>query len=66
MRKSILSLALISVTALAGCLDNDAERAVAGGLAGALIADTTGGNATTGALAGAAAGALCDDAGLCN
>jgi hypothetical protein len=66
MRKSLLTVALISVTALAGCLDNDAERAVAGGLAGALVADATGGNATTGALAGAAAGALCDDAGVCN
>ena len=65
MRKSILTFALISVTALAGCLDNDAERAVAGGLAGALIADQTGGSAATGALAGAAAGALCDDVSLC-
>jgi hypothetical protein len=66
MRKSLLTVALISITALAGCLDNDAERAVAGGLAGALVADATGGNATTGAFAGAAAGALCDDAGVCN
>ena len=66
MRKSFITLALVSVTALAGCLDNDAERAVAGGLAGALIADTTGGSATTGAIAGAAAGALCDDVRLCN
>jgi hypothetical protein len=65
MRKSFLTIALISVAALAGCMDNDAERAIAGGLAGALVADATGGNTTTGALAGAAAGALCDDAGVC-
>jgi hypothetical protein len=66
MRKSFITLALVSVTVLAGCMDNDAERAIAGGLAGALIADTTGGSATTGAIAGAAAGALCDDVRLCN
>ncbi|MBU2937465.1 MULTISPECIES: hypothetical protein [Pacificibacter] len=65
MRKSLLTFALISVTALAGCLDNDAERAIAGGLAGALVADATGGSAAVGALGGAAAGALCDDAGVC-
>ncbi|WP_123792202.1 hypothetical protein [Pacificibacter maritimus] len=65
MRKSVLSIALISFTALAGCMDNDAERAIAGGLAGALLADQTGGSATTGALAGAAAGALCDDVRVC-
>lgn len=66
MHKSILTLALISVTALAGCLDTDAERAIAGGLAGAALAEVTGGSATTGAIAGAAAGALCDDTGICN
>lgn len=65
MQKSILTLAFVAVTALAGCLDNDAERALAGGLAGAAIAEVTGGSGTTGAIAGAAAGALCDDTGLC-
>ncbi|MEM5476722.1 hypothetical protein [Pacificibacter sp. AS14] len=66
MRKSLFTFALISVTALSGCLDNDAERAVAGGLAGALVADATGGSAAVGALGGAAVGALCDDARICN
>lgn len=66
MRKSIFTFALISVSALAGCLENDSDRAIAGGLAGALVANATGGSAAVGALGGAAAGALCDDAGLCN
>lgn len=46
---------------LAGCLDNDAERAVAGAAAGALIADATDNDVATGAVVGAAAGVFCDD-----
>ncbi len=62
--KSIVALALVG--ALAGCLENDAERGVAGAAAGALIADATGGRAVTGAIIGAGAGVFCDDAGICN
>ncbi|KCV81647.1 hypothetical protein ATO10_12062 [Actibacterium atlanticum] len=54
------------VLALAGCLEDDGERALAGAVAGALIADATGENVAAGAAIGAAGGALCDDAGVCN
>ncbi|MEM1373002.1 MAG: hypothetical protein AAGF78_01330 [Pseudomonadota bacterium] len=60
------SIATVALAVLAGCLDTDAERAVAGAAAGAVVSDATGGSATTGAIVGAAAGALCDDAGVCN
>ncbi|MEL6610064.1 MAG: hypothetical protein AAFO93_14240 [Pseudomonadota bacterium] len=60
------SLAALALTTLAGCLDTDGERALAGAAAGAVAADALGGSGTTGALIGAAAGALCDDAGVCN
>ena len=66
MRILKLSIAPIFVLALAGCLDTDAERALAGAAAGAIIADATGNSAAAGAAVGAAGGALCDDAGLCN
>ncbi|MCV2880616.1 hypothetical protein [Actibacterium sp. XHP0104] len=66
MRKLKLLAAPALVLALAGCLESDGERAVAGALGGALIADATGGSAITGAAIGAAGGALCDDAGVCN
>ena len=62
--KSFVALALVA--SLAGCLDNDAERGVAGAAAGALIADATGNRALTGAVIGAGAGVFCDDAGVCN
>lgn len=62
--KSIGALALVG--ALAGCLQNDAERGVAGAAAGAVIADATGNSALTGAIIGAGAGVFCDDAGICN
>ena len=54
------------VLATAGCLQNDAERAVAGAAAGAIVSDALGGSIAGGAVVGAAAGALCDDAGICN
>jgi osmotically inducible lipoprotein OsmB len=47
---------------LAGCLQTDGERALAGAAAGALIADATDNNVATGAAIGALAGAFCDDA----
>ncbi|KAJ56498.1 hypothetical protein ACMU_06030 [Actibacterium mucosum KCTC 23349] len=66
MRIFKLAVAPVFVLALAGCLDTDAERALAGAAAGALIADATGNNVAAGAAVGAAGGALCDDAGVCN
>ncbi|MGB7262485.1 MAG: hypothetical protein WBC68_10475 [Albidovulum sp.] len=61
--KSLIALALVG--SLAGCLDNDAERGLAGAAGGAVIADATGGSALTGALIGGAGGVFCDDVGLC-
>jgi hypothetical protein len=49
------------VLPLAGCLENDTERALAGAAAGALIADATENDVATGAIIGAGAGAFCDD-----
>ncbi|AVW90405.1 hypothetical protein [Celeribacter baekdonensis] len=65
MRKSILILGLVSVSALAGCLQTDGERAIAGAAAGAVVADATNNNVLTGAALGALAGTYCDDAGVC-
>lgn len=59
-------IAIAAVATLAGCLENDTERGVAGAAAGALIADATGNSAVTGAIIGAGAGVFCDDAGICN
>ncbi|ATG49512.1 glycine zipper 2TM domain-containing protein [Celeribacter ethanolicus] len=66
MRKSILVSALVSVAALAGCMQTDGERALAGAAAGAVVADATDNNVLTGAALGALAGTYCDDAGVCN
>ncbi len=60
-----LALAALLATPLAGCLENDAQRAAAGAASGAVLAKITNGNLLTGALIGAGAGALCDDAGVC-
>ena len=57
--------AVALVAALAGCLDNDAERGLAGAAGGAVVADAFGGSALTGAVVGGAAGVFCDDAGIC-
>jgi hypothetical protein len=65
MRNTKFILAAIGLSALAGCMETDGQRALAGGAAGAIIADATDNNAVTGAALGAAAGALCDDAGIC-
>lgn len=61
-----LALVAILITPLAGCLDNDVERAAAGAAAGAVVTGVVGGSLVTGALIGAGAGALCDDVGVCN
>jgi len=61
MRISTLIIALVGASALAGCMQTDGQRALAGAGAGAIIADATDNNAITGAALGAAAGALyCD------
>lgn len=59
MRKLIL-LALIS-TSLTACLANDSERALVGAATGAALAAVTNGDVLTGAIAGGAAGAICDE-----
>ena len=61
MRLHSLTLALAGVAALAGCMQNDQQRALAGAAGGAIIADAFDANVLAGAAAGAAAGALyCD------
>jgi hypothetical protein len=61
----LLALPAIALS-LAGCLETDGERALAGAAAGALIADALDENVAAGAAIGAAGGALCADSGLCN
>lgn len=61
-----ISVVILAIASLSGCLKTDGERAIAGAAAGALISDTFGGGLAVGAVAGAAAGALCDDTGVCN
>lgn len=61
--KSLAAVALVAT--LAGCLQTDAERGLAGAAAGALVADATDNSALTGALIGGAAGVYCDNAGIC-
>lgn len=65
MQKSFFLLALLGATALAGCMQTDGERALAGAAAGAVVADVLDTSVAAGAAVGAAGGALCDDAGLC-
>lgn len=65
-----LSAVLAVASTLAACqpgqpVNPDARNAAIGAAAGAVAAKAFDGNATKGALAGAALGALCDDAGMC-
>ena len=53
--------ATLFATSVAGCLQTDGERALAGGVAGAVVADALDQNVLTGAAIGAAGGAVCDD-----
>ncbi|OOY18809.1 hypothetical protein BMI86_18960 [Thioclava sp. DLFJ5-1] len=64
MRKTPILLVLAGL-ALAGCMQTDGQRALAGAAGGAIIADATDNNALTGAALGALAGTYCDDAGVC-
>ncbi len=63
--KSIGVLFIVPLV-LAGCLQNDAERAAAGAAAGAATAAVVNGNVLTGAAIGGLAGAICDDVNICN
>ena len=65
MRKTKFAIAIIAIAGLAGCLESDLERGIAGAGAGIVIADIFGGDSTTSAVVGAAAGVFCDDAGYC-
>lgn len=58
--KTLLVLPVLALP-LAGCLENDTQRGVAGAAGGALVADALGGNAVTGAVVGGAAGYFCRD-----
>jgi hypothetical protein len=51
--------------ALSGCVTSDLERGAIGAGVGGLTAAALGGNVATGAVIGAAGGALCDDVNLC-
>jgi osmotically inducible lipoprotein OsmB len=67
MRTRILLPATLLAAALSvsACTTADLERAGVGALIGGGAAAVTGGNVATGVAAGAAAGALCDDVGVC-
>ena len=56
-----LILAGLCATALAGCLQTDGERALAGAAVGAVAADALDENVITGAAIGGLAGTFCDD-----
>ena len=66
MLKNSWIIAIASTFILAGCLNNDAERAVVGAGAGTIAADIFGTDRTGTAIVGAAAGVFCDDAGICS
>ncbi|MCG3268935.1 hypothetical protein DS901_03920 [Loktanella sp. D2R18] len=66
MQKSSLLLAAVAAFGLAGCIDTDGERAVAGAGAGLVAAEILGTDPVGTAAVGAAAGVFCDDAGICN
>lgn len=65
MRKLPALFALLAATAVAGCMQTDGSRALAGAAAGAIIADATDTNIVAGAALGGLAGTVCDDAGVC-
>lgn len=58
MRIRHFIISALLATGLAGCMSSPAERTVGGALAGAVIADATGGSKTRGALIGAVAGGV--------
>lgn len=64
MQKKSILLAAVAVFGLAGCLEGDVERGVAGAAGGLVAAEVLGTDPTGTAVAGAAIGVLCDDAGI--
>ncbi len=64
MQKISIILAAVAMLGLAGCLEGDVERGVAGAGAGLVAAEVLGTDSTATMLAGAAAGVFCDDAGI--
>lgn len=69
MTKFLAIAALVGATAIAGCTQGinptDTDRALIGAGVGATIASVSGENVVKGAAIGGAAGALCNDARLC-
>ena len=65
MQKKAILFAAVAMFGLAGCLESDLERGVAGAGAGLVAAEVLGTDPAGTALAGAAVGVLCDDAGVC-
>ncbi|TCO69120.1 hypothetical protein [Rhodovulum euryhalinum] len=59
IKSSLLMMAF--ALALSGCLENDAQRGLAGAAGGAVISGATGGSPATGAIVGGAAGYFCRD-----
>ncbi|MBE0414363.1 hypothetical protein [Yoonia sp.] len=64
MQKTSIILAVVAMFGLAGCLEGDLERGVAGAGAGFVASEVLGTDRTGTILAGAAVGVLCDDAGI--
>ena len=66
MQKSLKLFGIVLMGAmLSACVSSDIERAGVGAAAGAGAAVILDGDIATGAIVGAAGGALCDDVGLC-
>jgi len=61
----LLALCALAMGGLAGCFNRALDRAAAGAAIGGVGAYAVGGSVATGVIVGTAAGALCDDAGLC-
>ncbi|MEI4470039.1 hypothetical protein [Frigidibacter sp. MR17.24] len=69
MQRTALAIGLVLVTGLAACGQNDLERGAVGASIAGIGAVATGnglGTVAAASAAGAAAGALCDDVGVCN
>ncbi|MFD2172543.1 hypothetical protein [Rhodobacter lacus] len=66
MRSKSLLLALLAATALAGCMETQGDRAIAGAAAGGILADATDNNVLAGAALGALAGGATCNAGIGN
>lgn len=66
MQKSVIAIALLSVTVLAGCMQDPTSRGLAGAVAGAAVADAMDENMVAGAALGGLAGAAsCNVVGGC-